>query len=349
MIEKLSIPKVLSVCFFLFICYFFKAQNKTGLKETVMEFYYSGCDVSNKKKDSMSYCPDVQLVASWIKLNKVLESALSKGEQPYYLSDISKARQKLTIKIDETGHYLRVSYAETGDNAVKFMKQLLNEFLAAGISEMFDFYNKKMVLIDKQIDLVSTMLNQAQDDFKYYKESKNIINYEEDKKLVYRKLIAADSLSKILPKRIEGAFEIEKVIIEDKSPVYSSGIPLLYLGYKEEVLTSYFKTLEDLYAIREQKSDSVVKWSKEIKFKIVIYLKEYRNAVNGQQKIIESELMKYRSYYKSLDSYEFEIKKYKTAIENLEKTQKLLLEKKTLMSINKSGVVPLLSLVKTPE
>jgi hypothetical protein len=298
--------------------------------------------VPKNQRDSLNLCPPLKTLSAWFKETDLLTDCLKRCKKAHASADVAKTRKNLNVKVDETEHYLYISFYDTDlDFALMFTDTLVYSFGMRQLAEMYKWVDEQSTVLNREIDEMYYFISEIDNALQEFSYKKGITDFDKEKALCFNELLKHDSLKKMYGNYIEGLQQIEELVYEEKE-LYKD-YPEIILGYQNATLYGLFCEAEE-YRRNKDTGNTI----RTIHREILVYTRELRKIFAEKIKTEIEEIHKYNVLSRKFVDHETE---YRTLISKkefwrgrMEIAQKrkasLVLYKSTIMPVVKVSILP---------
>ena len=237
---------------------------------------------------------------------------------------------------------------EIATRAKMFLDTLSAEYIKYTLQGDFDINENTLNYIDKQLDEVTTILNQYEDELQDFLLSKNIINLDKENSQYFDQLVSLDAQKRQYEMMIGSVDDLNNYVLnigEDKLLP-----PSFYILQDDEFLK---KTLGALYQMQmninqsmfsAEPNNPVIEESKKTiqltQANLLIYLKNTRKAIQEKIGGLDKQVADYTSLIHAVPKNQRDVENFERKVKVNEKLYEFLLEKRANTVIARAGIVP---------
>ncbi len=232
--------------------------------------------------------------------------------------------------------------------AKMFLDTLSREYIDYTLQSEFDINDRTLVYIDKQLDEVSVILGDYEDELERFMANKNILDLNKEEEQYYNELVKYDSEKRQFEMMIESVNSLEDYVLNlGSAPLLP---PSFYILENDVFLKN---TLTDLYTMQMEKNrnlfdatgpnpaiykaDSILSLNRA---NLLIYLKNTRKAIEDKIGDVTTQIDDYTRMIKGVPANQRGILNIKRKVGVNEKLYEFLLEKRANTVIAKAGIIP---------
>lgn len=232
--------------------------------------------------------------------------------------------------------------------AKMFLDTLSREYINYTLQSEFDINQNTLNYIDKQLDEVTVILNQFEDELQRYKESRNILDLSREEDRYFNELVRFDNERRKLELMIQSLNDLEDYVVnlgdEKLLP------PSFYILEDDVFLRS---TLSELYAMQMNRNSmlfdatpenlSVNRLDSTIMLNrgnLLVYVKNSRKAIEAKIRDVQAQMDDYERLIRTVPLSQRDILNIERRLQVNEKLYLFLLEKRANTVIARAGIVP---------
>lgn len=260
---------------------------------------------------------------------------------------VSKYQSRITAEnVDFTAIVAITVEDEIQERAVTFLDTLSREYIDFTLQSRINVNERTLGYIDKQLDGVTDILNNIENDLESYKQEKSILDLDKEQKDYFEKLTTFENQLTSLKLQYNTLEELSKYIIEGKDQEFLP--PLVYIN--DEFLK---KSISELYSMAVNKNSKLLDATEQsvsvyqeeqkaafLKNNLLTYITNTKKAVNENIKTISEQIHHSESFIKDIPSKQRQILNIQRKQQVNEKMYLYLLEKKAEAVIARAGIVP---------
>ncbi|MEO8590085.1 MAG: polysaccharide biosynthesis tyrosine autokinase, partial [Flavobacteriales bacterium] len=236
---------------------------------------------------------------------------------------------------------------EVGARAKMFLDTLSKEYITYTLQSEFDINENTLRYIDKQLDEVTVILEQHEDELQSYKESKDILDLDREENRYFTEMVKFDNQRRQLELQIQSLDALEDyvrnshderllppaVFITDDDFLRQT-LSQLY-GMQMSRNTKMYASTPNNMAIAEL--DSTLQLTR---LNLLTYIDNSRNAIRGKIGDVQAQLDDYEGMIRGLPKSQRDILNIERRLQVNEKMYLYLLEKRASTVIARAGIVP---------
>lgn len=236
---------------------------------------------------------------------------------------------------------------EVPARAKMFLDTLSKVYITYTLQSEFDINENTLNYIDKQLDEVTVILEQHEDELQNYKEHKEILNLGREESRYYSEMVRYDNSRRELELKIKSLDALKEYILTNNDDELLP--PAIFIIDDEFIRT----TLGELYA--RQMRRNVMLYSStpmnkaiaeldstlgSVRLNLLTYIDNSKAAMQGKIDNIEAQLVDYEAMLRELPRSQRDILNINRRLQVNEKMYMFLLEKRASTVISRAGIVP---------
>lgn len=237
---------------------------------------------------------------------------------------------------------------EIAARAKMFLDTLSAEYIKYTLQGDFDINENTLNYIDKQLNEVTGILNQYEDDLQEFLRSKNILNLDKENSQYFDQLVSLDAQKRQYQMMIESVDALNNYVLN----IGDSKLlpPSFYILQDDEFLK---KTLGALYDMQMNINQSmytaelpnpVIEQTKQniqlTRANLLIYLKNTRKAIEEKIGDVDKQAADYTNLIRAVPQNQRDVENFQRKVAVNEKLYEFLLEKRATTVIARAGIVP---------
>ncbi|MBL8002773.1 MAG: polysaccharide biosynthesis tyrosine autokinase [Flavobacteriales bacterium] len=263
---------------------------------------------------------------------------------------VSKYAAGISIEaLDYTSILEIKSEDEIAERAKMFLDTLSAEYREFNLRSEYEINDKTLAYIDRQLDEVTAILDQHEEELQRYMESKAILNLNREETRYFSEMVGFDNQKRGIELQIQSLAELENYVLtlpetEKLLP------PAMYVLREDEYLE---RTLGSLYAMQMERnrdlydakevnpgilrSDSTMQL---VRGNLLVYIKNTKAAMRAKIEDLEAQIADYEGMIRGIPETQRDLLNIKRKVEVNEKLYVFLLEKRASTIIAKAGIIP---------
>ncbi|MBS1581556.1 MAG: polysaccharide biosynthesis tyrosine autokinase [Bacteroidetes bacterium] len=232
--------------------------------------------------------------------------------------------------------------------AKMFLDTLSQEYIRYTLQSEFDINENTLGYIDKQLDEVSVILNNYEDDLQRFMLSKNILDLGKENDRYFDQLVGYDSRKRQLEMMIESVDALENYILAlgDEKLIP----PSFYILDDDVFLKS---TLTELYTMQMDRNRKLYDATPDnraintldetiqlTRANLLVYLKNTRKAIREKIADVEKQISDYNQLIRAVPQNQRDILNFQRKVSVNERLYEFLLEKRANTVIARAGIIP---------
>lgn len=237
---------------------------------------------------------------------------------------------------------------EVADRAKLFLDTLSSEYITYTLQGDVDINENTLKYIDKQLDEVSGILGQYEDDLQRFLRSKDILDLNKESSMYFNQLVELDAQKRRYELMIESVDNLRTYV----TTIGESKLlpPSFYVLEEDDFLKT---TLGELYRMQmnlnryafamEPDNPTVLETQKTIqltKANLLIYLKNTREAITQKISDLDKQAGEYTGLIRAVPENQRDVEAFQRKVKVNEKLYEFLLEKRASTVIARAGIVP---------
>jgi capsular exopolysaccharide synthesis family protein len=237
---------------------------------------------------------------------------------------------------------------QVADRAKMFLDTLSSEYIKYTLQGDFDINQNTLNYIDKQLEEVTGILNQYEDDLQEFLRSKNILDLDKENSQYFNQLVSLDAQKRQYELMIKSVDDLNNYVLN----IGDSKLlpPSFYILQDDEFLKKTLGALYDmqmsvnrnLYSAAEI-NPAVEQTKKTIQLtraNLLIYLKNTKVAIQQKMADIDKQTADYTALIRAVPQNQRDVENFQRKVEVNEKLYEFLLEKRANTVIARAGIVP---------
>lgn len=232
--------------------------------------------------------------------------------------------------------------------AKMFLDTLSREYINYTLQSEFDINQNTLNYIDKQLDEVTVILNQFEDELQRYKESRNILDLSREEDRYFNELVRFDNERRKLELMIQSLNDLEDYVVNIGDEKL---LPPSFYILEDDVFLR--NTLSELYAMQMNRNSmlfdatpenlSVNRLDSTIMLNrgnLLVYVKNSRKAIEAKIRDVQAQMADYERLIRTVPLSQRDILNIERRLQVNEKLYLFLLEKRANTVIARAGIVP---------
>lgn len=237
---------------------------------------------------------------------------------------------------------------EIAARAKMFLDTLSNEYIKYTLQGDFDINENTLIYIDKQLEEVSGILNEYEDDLQAFLRSKDILDLNKENTQYFNQLVNLDAEKRKLELMIESVDALKDYVLNIGDAELLP--PSFYILEDDQFLK---RTLGELYSMQmdinrymytvEPDNPTVLETKKTIQLtraNLLIYLKNTREAITQKIKDLDKQASEYTDLIRAVPQNQRDVENFQRKVKVNEKLYEFLLEKRASTVIARAGIIP---------
>jgi capsular exopolysaccharide synthesis family protein len=236
---------------------------------------------------------------------------------------------------------------EIAARAKMFLDTLSAEYIKYTLQGDFDINENTLTYIDKQLDEVTGILNQYENDLQEFLRSKNILDLNKENSQYFNQLVNLDAQKRQYEMMIESVDALNNYVLNIGDAKLLP--PSFYILQDDEFLK---KTLGALYDMQMNLNQSmysaedvnpIIQQTKQniqlTRANLLIYLKNTRKAIQEKISDVDKQAADYTNLIRAVPQNQRDVENYQRKVDVNEKLYEFLLEKRASTVIARAGIV----------
>lgn len=261
---------------------------------------------------------------------------------------VSQYVNRLSVTNQDFTSILEVAVEdEVAQRAQRFLDSLSATYIQYTLQSEFEINENTLKYIDKQLDEVTVILEQHEDELQQYKESKDVLNLSKEEGLYFNEMVNYDHRRRSVELEIQALDALEEYVLhnEDERLLPPSTF-IIDDRFLNELLGSFYSMqlsrnsmllegTELNYSI--QRLDTSMQRNK---LDLLTYIGNARNAKRGRMEDLAAQMRDYEELIRQLPRSQRDILNIQRRLNVNEKMYLFLLEKRASTVIARAGIVP---------
>ena len=262
---------------------------------------------------------------------------------------VSKYARSLDVENITYTSILKVSVEdEIPERAKMFLDSLSNEYIIYTLQGDYDINENTLRYIDKQLDEVTGILGQYEDDLQSFLRSKDILDLNKESSMYFNRLVDLDAQKRQHELMIESVDNLRNYVINIGEDELLP--PAFYILGDDDFLK---RTLGQLYSMQmdinrysyalEPNNPTVIELLQTIQLtraNLLVYLKNTRQAIQEKIVDLEKQAGEYTGLIRAVPQNQRDVEAFQRKVKVNEKLYEFLLEKRASTVIARAGIVP---------
>jgi len=263
---------------------------------------------------------------------------------------VNKFARSMTVEnLDYTTILEVKAEDEIALRAKLFLDTLSQEYKNFNLQSEYDINENTLRFIDKQLDEVTVVLNQYEDDLQNYMEGKAILDLSKEEDRYFSELVKFDNMRRKYELMIQTVDQLNDYVlnIDDQEKLLP---PSFYILEDDAFLKTTLQRLYDMQMSRNvdlydasesnpgvQKTDATMQLTRS---NLLVYLKNTREAITQKIGDVDLQIADYERMIRGVPRNKRDILNIERKLQVNEKLYVYLLEKRANTIIAKAGIVP---------
>jgi capsular exopolysaccharide synthesis family protein len=261
---------------------------------------------------------------------------------------VSRYKGRINVENQDFTTILGVTVEDEVESRAKmFLDTLSMVYINYTLQSEFDINDNTVNYIDRQLDEVTVILAQHEDELQDYKEEKDILDLSREESLYFTELIRYENQVRQIELQIKSMDALEEYLLTSTDKEILP--PAVFII--EDVFLK--ETLEEMYS-KQMARNSMLFDATELqvaierldstlllnKLNLLTYLKNSRDALRGKIGDIQGNISDYEAMIRKLPKSQRDILNIQRRLQVNEKMYLFLLEKRASTVIARAGIVP---------
>ncbi|HQV37354.1 MAG TPA: polysaccharide biosynthesis tyrosine autokinase [Flavobacteriales bacterium] len=237
---------------------------------------------------------------------------------------------------------------EISERAKMFLDTLSNEYIKYTLQGDFDINENTLGYIDKQLDEVSGILNQYEDDLQNFLRSKNILDLNRENSQYFNQLVKFDAQKREYELMVESVDQLNDYVLNIGDAKLLP--PSFYILEGDDFLRKTLSSLYDMqmdvnrYLYSAEPGNPAIEEAKNTiqltRANLLIYLKNTRIAIVQKIGDVGRQINDYTGLIQAVPQNQRDVENYQRKVAVNEKLYEFLLEKRANTVIARAGIIP---------
>jgi capsular exopolysaccharide synthesis family protein len=264
---------------------------------------------------------------------------------------VSKFARSMTVEnLDYTTILEVKAEDEIALRAKLFLDTLSKEYKNFNLQSEYDINDNTLKFIDKQLDEVTVVLNEYEDQLQNYMEGKAILDLSKEEDRYFAELVRFDNLKRKYELMIQTVDQLEEYVLNIDDRQEKLLPPSFYILEDDAFLKTTLGQLYDMQMSRNvdlydasennpgvQKTDATMQLTRS---NLLVYLKNTREAITQKIGDVSVQIADYERMIRGVPRNKRDILNIERKLQVNEKLYVYLLEKRANTIIAKAGIVP---------
>ncbi|MBK9176771.1 MAG: polysaccharide biosynthesis tyrosine autokinase [Flavobacteriales bacterium] len=236
---------------------------------------------------------------------------------------------------------------EVAQRAQRFLDSLSSTYIQYTLQSEFDINENTLKYIDKQLDEVTVILEQHEDELQQYKESKDVLNLSKEEGLYFNEMVEYDHRRRNVELEIQALDALEEYVLsnEDERLLPPSTF-IIDDRFLNELLGSFYSmqlTRNSMLLEGTTLNYSIQRLDTNMqrnKLDLLTYIGNARHAKRGRMADLADQMRDYEDLIRKLPRSQRDILNIQRRLNVNEKMYLFLLEKRASTVIARAGIVP---------
>jgi len=236
-----------------------------------------------------------------------------------------------------------------------FLDSLSKVYINRTLQSEVNVNENTLSYIDKQLDEITLILNQYEQELESYKENKQILDLNKEEAQYFNELVKYDNQIRNLDLSIESLNSLEKYVLSSNDEELLP--PSVFILQDDDFLKA---SLNELYSMQMQRngmlyevkesSDAIRRTDETIQLhrkNLLIYIKNSRLAIKDKKSDIQAQVADYERLIRGVPSSQRDLLNISRKLQVNEKLYLYLLEKRANTVIARAGIIPQTKVIET--
>lgn len=269
---------------------------------------------------------------------------------------VAKYAKSLTVEDFAYTSILKVSVEdEVAERAKIFLDTLSHEYIQYTLQGDFDINENTLKYIDRQLDEVSNILGDYEDDLQAFLRSKDILDLNKESSMYFNQLVDLDAQKRKHELMIESVDNLRNYVLNigDAELLPPSFYILSDDGFLKKTLGELYDmqmSLNRLKYVVEPENPTVQELKQTIQLtraNLLIYLKNTRQAITEKIGDLDKQSGEYMQLIRAVPENQRDVEAFQRKVSVNEKLYQFLLEKRASTVIARAGILPKTKVIET--
>lgn len=236
---------------------------------------------------------------------------------------------------------------EVAQRAQRFLDSLSATYIAYTLQSEIDINEKTISYIDRQLDEVTVILEEHEDEMQRYKESKDVLNLVKEEGLYFNEMVSYDKRSRMAELEIEALDALESYLLSshDERLLPPSAMIIEDRFINEMLGTLYGQQIQRNNMLMDgtEANLSIIRLDSTIRrnrLDLLTYIGNARASKKERVKDLKDQMYDYEGLLRKLPKSQRDILNIQRRLNVNEKMYLFLLEKRASTIIARAGIVP---------
>jgi tyrosine-protein kinase Etk/Wzc len=236
---------------------------------------------------------------------------------------------------------------EVSQRAQRFLDSLSSTYIAYTLQSEMDINQNTVSYIDRQLDEVTVILEQHEDEMQRYKESKDVLNLTKEEGLYFSEMIYFDRKRRETELEVQALEALEKYLINSDDPrVLPPSTIVVQDGFIGEMLGTLYSqqiSRNNMLMDGTETNMAIIRLDSTIRrnrLDLLTYISNARASRGERIADLESQTGEYEGLLRKLPKSQRDILNIQRRLTVNEKMYLFLLEKRASTIIARAGIVP---------
>lgn len=279
--------------------------------------------------------------------------------QPHRMSDLTKSfLSRLDVQNPQYTNVLQITLQDVlPERANRFLDTLSQVYIENSLQSRFEVNTNTLYYIDRQMDEVSSFLDDIEDSLQNYRQSNEVIDLDKQADQYFNKYSRYDDQKRQIELQQMALNDLEHYVIEDKDPVFLP--PSTYLLPDDYFQTSTInnlyekqKQLNELLTIATPANPAIRQVQSQIdstKRDILIYIENARQSLKEKTLNVEEQIGHYDDLLQLLPVQQRGLLNIMRLQQVNQQMYVFLLQKRANTIIGRASIVPLTKVIEKPR
>lgn len=269
---------------------------------------------------------------------------------------VNKYKRRMEVENLEYTSILEITVEdELAVRAKAFLDSLSKVYIDYTLKSEFDINENTLSYIKKQLDEVSVILGEYEDELQTYKEAEEILDLNREENRYFGELVRFDNERRRYQLQIESLNALEEYLTTNTDEKLLP--PSIYILEDDGFLKT---TLNELYTMQmernrllfdaKEENKAIEKLDETIdlnRTNLLIYIDNSRKAMNGKIKDLSAQVSDYERLIRKVPKSQRDIVNIQRRVQVNEKLYMFLLEKRANTIIARAGIIPQTKVIET--
>jgi len=233
------------------------------------------------------------------------------------------------------------------ERAIAFLDTLGKVYIENTLQSKLNINEKTISYINKQLEELTDIINETQDQMQDYKDKEAILNLNKEEELLYNNLVEVEKTNQEIDYKLNGLAQMEKFIIENKN---SDNMPPQFLISTNDAFLK--KGLEDLFTLQIKRNADItyttyknisgVEIDNQIRYlkqKLLNYIQNSKSELGNEIITNNKKITEFEKIIADIPLKQRELLNIQRQLEINQKMYEYLLERKANTTIARAGII----------